>query len=96
MHTVLRLTKSYKEFSAGTLFLQTSDDLSEGTREMLKVRTLSSQLVTKRSGQLHKPELMIPIGYLDDYKGHTYIVPAINGRERRRKTRVALRAIKGQ
>jgi hypothetical protein len=91
MQNVLRLNKSYREFSAGTLFLQVEKDQTEG---MLKVKALSSQLVSKRSGRLHRPELMIPIGYLDDYKSHTFIVPAINGRERRKRTRVVLKAIK--
>ena len=91
MTKILRLSKSYAEFSAGTLFQQLEKPNNE---QMIRVKSLSSQLVSRRSGKLHKLELMIPIGYLDDYKGHTFIVPAINGKERRRKTRAAIRAIK--
>lgn len=93
MPRILRLSKSYKEFSAGTLFQNLPAASKESQPGMMRVKALSSQLVSKRTGMTRKPELEIPISYLDEYKGHTFIVPAINGRERRRKIRKAMRAL---
>ena len=94
MPEILRLRKSYKEFSAGTLFVLTDSKTQSTKGNYVRVKSLSSMLVTRKSGRLHKPELEIPIGYLDEYKGHTFIVPTINGRERRRKVRKTMRALR--
>ena len=94
MPEILRLRKSYKEFSAGTLFVL-EDKRTQSTKgNCVRVKSLSSMLVTRRSGRLHRPELEIPIGYLDEYKSHTFIVPTINGRERRRKIRKTVRSLR--
>jgi hypothetical protein len=78
------LRTSHNEWSAGTRVI-----LTERIGDLSNVKLAHS--INHPRGGLYRPEFEIPNDKLMECKSRTFIVPVINGKERRRKVRIAMR-----
>jgi len=83
------LKTSHEQWSAGTRV-----SLMEIVSAQEKIGLVKMcHSINHPRGGLYKPEFEIPLDKLREAKSRTVIVPVINGKERRRKVRIAMRAI---